>query len=527
MVRLTVASWLIVLCVSRAPLMAQDDWRAPLKKALTQEVTAEFVELPLEDAVAYFKQVLNVPILIDTRALDDVGIGTDTPVTCNLQKLSAQSVLRWILRDLDLTWIFQDGAIVITTPEKAEETLSRALFNVSDLVGYSPEKPSQADYETLIDLISSTVSPQSWDAVGGPGSMGAYRGALLISQDQNRLEEIERFLAGLRRIRKNSKDPQQKLARQPLAIASTSAREAKIKAALPNVVSVEFIETPLEEVALFLADRLKINVLLDTRALDDVGIGTDTPVTFSQKLPLRQLLNQMLRPLELTWEVRDESLVITTPEEAERRLVTVLYPVSELLETTGGGGMGGYSNDHFCSSAGGGFFKGAPVAPQIMAPVNVPHWLTPSTPNADNLIDLLTSQLAPQSWDAVGGPGSIGYFPRSRCLVVSQTYQLHQKVDELLQSLRAHVQGQAEETEKIDADSWRLVRYQPLNGQKWSKDTLELVTELVEPESWRDPKARILLHSDGLIIRQKVSAHREIYRMLQSIFMHSVAPRAF
>ncbi len=39
---------------------------------------------------------------------------------------------------------------------------------------------AQADFDTLIDLIRSTVAPQSWDAVGGPGAIDRFPGGVYV-----------------------------------------------------------------------------------------------------------------------------------------------------------------------------------------------------------------------------------------------------------------------------------------------------------------------------------------------------------
>ena len=54
----------------------------------------------------------------------------------------------------------------------------------------------------------------------------------------------------------------------------------------------------------------------------------------------------------------------------------------------------------------------------------------------DSLIDLITTTIAPQSWDDVGGPGSIKAFPTNLSLVVSQTQDVHEQIADLLEQLR-------------------------------------------------------------------------------------------
>jgi len=61
---------------------------------------------------------------------------------------------------------------------------------------------TQADFQSLIDLITSTVKPTSWDSVGGPGSIAQFETnlSLVISQTQEVHEEIVDLLEQLRRM---------------------------------------------------------------------------------------------------------------------------------------------------------------------------------------------------------------------------------------------------------------------------------------------------------------------------------------
>ena len=54
----------------------------------------------------------------------------------------------------------------------------------------------------------------------------------------------------------------------------------------------------------------------------------------------------------------------------------------------------------------------------------------------DSLIELITSTIAPPSWDSNGGAGSIAPFDTNLTLVVSQTQEIHEQIADLLQQLR-------------------------------------------------------------------------------------------
>ena len=61
---------------------------------------------------------------------------------------------------------------------------------------------SMADFDSLIDLITTTIQPTSWDAVGGPGTISPFETnlSLVVSQTQEIHEEISDLLDQLRRL---------------------------------------------------------------------------------------------------------------------------------------------------------------------------------------------------------------------------------------------------------------------------------------------------------------------------------------
>ncbi|QDU76576.1 hypothetical protein Pan97_36280 [Bremerella volcania] len=131
-------------------------------------------------------------------------------------------------------------------------------------------------------------------------------------------------------------------------LASTGSAEQKIFQQLEAETKIQFIDTPLEEVVGYLKQLHGIEIQIDNRALEDVGLSTDTPVTRNiEGISLRSALRLMLKELDLTYIVANEVLMITTPEEAESELITKVYPVADLvlpvsaqIGTLGGGGNG-------------------------------------------------------------------------------------------------------------------------------------------------------------------------------------------
>ena len=54
------------------------------------------------------------------------------------------------------------------------------------------------DYDSLMDMITSTIDPQSWDGVGGPGSIREFDSLVVISQTYENHAQVEAMLKGIR-----------------------------------------------------------------------------------------------------------------------------------------------------------------------------------------------------------------------------------------------------------------------------------------------------------------------------------------
>ncbi len=68
--------------------------------------------------------------------------------------------------------------------------------------GGSSGGASQADFDTLIELIETTIEPDTWEEVGGPGAIDGFPGnlSLVVSQTQDVHEKIRDLLEQLRRL---------------------------------------------------------------------------------------------------------------------------------------------------------------------------------------------------------------------------------------------------------------------------------------------------------------------------------------
>ena len=130
----------------------------------------------------------------------------------------------------------------------------------------------------------------------------------------------------------------------------SNSAESRILQALEKETNFDYLDTPLKEVVDDIAFNNNIPIVLDTKALEELGVDTAQPITRNLKgVTLRSALRLMLNELELTYIIKDEVLQITTPDKAESQLITKVYPVGDLVipvisgggQFGGGGGQGG------------------------------------------------------------------------------------------------------------------------------------------------------------------------------------------
>ena len=96
------------------------------------------------------------------------------------------------------------------------------------------------------------------------------------------------------------------------------AAERKLLAALSSVTSLDLPAAPLEMAIAYLKDRYDIPIEIDQAGLARVGVRLDAQVTLNAKgVPLADALQQLLRPVQLTFVVQDHVVLIVPDDYAD------------------------------------------------------------------------------------------------------------------------------------------------------------------------------------------------------------------
>ena len=345
--------------------------------ALSSLARVEFVETPLRNVVDYLKDLGHVEIQLDRAALKSSGVDQDTSVTMKTGKgETLQSALDKILGPMHLEWInFLDEVILVTSQAKAEsdEYRETRVYKV----------PPRTDAKALIKQITEQVAPKDWVENGGPGLIAAWpTGALVISQSQKNHRLLEDRYAGLlQRIVPGAAAPDQRQAdKGPAAI-------------LNRPVILEFAETPLELVMEYLSDLTKLQIRLDEKALKEMGVTPDAPITISQRrqVNLRTALSMIGVQHGLAWVVTAQGAEITSPSVAKTTVRLVSYDVRDLVTAAG---------------------------------------------NPQFLVKFIPETIDAKAWTVTGGLGTIEAGQGGTTLEVHQNDHVHEKIEQLLAALR-------------------------------------------------------------------------------------------
>ena len=122
-------------------------------------------------------------------------------------------------------------------------------------------------------------------------------------------------------------------------------KDREIERRLANPISFQFENKPLRKVLEEIGDLSGINVVPDVRALTEKGISLDLPM--SQKLEgiaLKSALTIVLDQAHLTYVIKNEVLMVTTPDRARGGMQSKTYQVADLVVPIENYTVGGHAD---------------------------------------------------------------------------------------------------------------------------------------------------------------------------------------
>lgn len=228
-----------------------------IEQSLERRISLHEDNVPLTEVIRKIGTVAGINIVFDQLGLEEEGVTSNRPVTIDVDGIRVKNALNLVLHPMNLGFMIQDEVLKITSRMRQQGELEVRTYPVADLVvpipnfgptmsnplnvmgvpsgaqsplgqqpgmmnqpfaqvgpdamggmgGITDGNPRQGagptvDFETLVDLVTTTIAPDSWGEVGGAGSIRQYETtlSLVVRQTQKVHEEIADLLDQLRRL---------------------------------------------------------------------------------------------------------------------------------------------------------------------------------------------------------------------------------------------------------------------------------------------------------------------------------------
>jgi hypothetical protein len=181
---------------------------AVIREKLTKPISIDKRDVPLRQMLDDLCQTLGLQMAFDRTALRDAALDPESiTVSLQVRDVSARAALEMVLHEQNLDWAVRHEVLWITTRDVAAQLLTTQVYAVADLVfngEHSEAGGYDADFDSLIELISCAVEPQMWSVVGGPATIDSFgRGesyVVVVTHAWRGHEAIAQLLADLRAV---------------------------------------------------------------------------------------------------------------------------------------------------------------------------------------------------------------------------------------------------------------------------------------------------------------------------------------
>ncbi len=163
----------------RSPANRLDPKTKAILKALNTPVPGTFKDESFENIINYIGEKYKIPVNVSEAGMMDVGVEYNTSVTVRAGGVTLRTFLRKVLGELGMAYYIKNGAVNITSLERARELMTIRVYRVADLVGatnlrFGPAFNAAQMYQNVTNLITTivtTVERESWAVNGGKGTI--------------------------------------------------------------------------------------------------------------------------------------------------------------------------------------------------------------------------------------------------------------------------------------------------------------------------------------------------------------------
>jgi hypothetical protein len=262
----------------------RDQTTAEIERRLkTTKLDMKASDAPLDAVLQAIGKQADINVVVDERGLAVEGLSAKTPVNFEVKEVSAAAALTALLKPLKLATEIRDEVLVVTSQNQNDIRVYANVYNVADLVIPVPKMVSLggenekakgravADFDSLIDLTTSTITPDFWNEKGGPAAIQPFPTnlSLVVSHNQNGHQQIEELFGQLRQLQDVQIALELKLYKAAPGLAGVEAGRVRSLSQKRGGEFVELLEKEAELVS-------KVKVTLFN------GQGLEAPLPFGR-----------------------------------------------------------------------------------------------------------------------------------------------------------------------------------------------------------------------------------------------------
>ncbi|MEX0717316.1 MAG: STN domain-containing protein [Planctomycetaceae bacterium] len=300
--------------------------RPPSAEILAEQTEIAFAETPLEIAIQLLADLHDVPIVIDKASLQAAKIDPELEVDRVVSGITLESGLNIILDEHGLDWFIRDGkAIVVTTPAAAAKELQTKGYPLGGLKSHGIAPTD------VLRALDELLGVRKTDAQDRPGRADINEEKLSVRHTRRGHAQIARLFAELEAVGSGKPIP---------ASNRSELNRREIRSSLSELVEVSFDRVPLDVAMSVFADRHGIRIVLDRRAFPKLMDQQEPTLTLMAKRSdakaLGPALDRLLKPIDATYIIEHEVLLVTSVAAAEERPDIRVYDIREIARTAAG-----------------------------------------------------------------------------------------------------------------------------------------------------------------------------------------------
>jgi hypothetical protein len=285
-----------------------------LPDVLNERLAWEHGQLTLGQFAELFKGRTGLSVEIDEAGTEQKK-PRDIKVTVPRGDFFPEQLLSMVLAPLGLTADIRGSRVVVASVANYQRGRLRTV--VYPVPQPKPAGITEDDWQQFIEM------NVNGHAVKVPG-------AIIVVADGSSQRRARLVIDTICELRETTTEA----AAEPVTIPppATGEMEQRILNELDKETNVDFVEMPLKDVIIYLSELHGIPLIVLGNKLREASVSADTPITKKLRgISLRSALHLILKDLELTYAIRDQAIVITTPEDAEWRMRTVAWLIDDEL----------------------------------------------------------------------------------------------------------------------------------------------------------------------------------------------------